>query len=294
MEKKLVKKKDLNNKRFLKKLSENHSGNKGFFKKLSENPALIVILVVVILTGALFGTYAYIYAGRKVYAYVKGTPIYNYEMSNEIVNQAEENNVNLNSIGTDPKGAFARYTLMSFAKRAVISRRLYYLMGIKDGFKCTKDDLDKALYDFKKNVIGNSNTPEKDFKNELEIRGINEEELKKILSEEIIANKEKDKLTKNITITPEEVKKYYKEWSYAYTNDGKENADKVFKEKYATIKSDALAMKKQDFLRKYTNNLIEKNKKYIQIDNRYKKFMRWVYRSLFNLSVPNQFKPGNV
>jgi len=267
---------------------------KSFLKKLTENPALIVILVVVILAGALFGTYAYIYAGRKVYAYVKGTPVYNYEVSNEIVNQAEKNNVNIDSIGTDPKGAFVRYTLMNLAKRTVISRRLYYLMGIKDGFKCTKSDLEKAMYNFRKNNVGNSDTPEKDFKNELEIRGITEKELEKILSEEVVANKEKDKLTSNITITPDEIEKYYKEWSYAYTNDGKEDAQKVFKEKYATIKSDALAMKKQDFLRKYTNKLIEENKKYIIIDNRYKKFMRWVYKSLFNLAVPDEFKPGTI
>ncbi len=264
------------------------------FGKLSKNPALIVILVVVILAAALLGTYAYIYAGRKVYAYVKGTPIYNYEMSNEIVNQAEKNNVNLNSIGTDPKGAFVRYTLTNFAKRAVISRRLYYLMGIKDGFKCTKSDLDKALYEFRKNNTAGSDTPEKDFENELSIRGIDEKELKKILAEEVIANKEKDKITEKITITPEEVEKYYKEWSYAYTNDNKEDPQKVFKEKYDTIKNDALAMKKQDFLRKYTNKLIEDNKKDIVIDNRYKKFMRWVYKSLFNLAVPDQFKPGTV
>ncbi len=273
---------------------KDNSVEKSFLRRITENPALMVILIVVILAGVLFGTYAYIYAGRKVYAYVKGTPIYNYEMSNEIVNQAEENNVNLESIGTDPKGAFVRYTLMNLAKRTVISRRLYYLMGIKDGFKCTKSDLEKAMYNFRKNNVGNSNTPEKDFKNELEIRGITEKELEKILSEEVVANKEKDKLTSNITITPEEVKKYYKEWSYAYTNDGKEDAQKVFKEKYATIKSDALAMKKQDFLRKYTNKLIEENKKYIIIDNRYKKFMRWVYKSLFNLAVPDEFKPGTI
>ncbi len=274
------------------KKAKKNNGN--IFKRISENPALIVILVVVILAAALLGTYAYIYAGRKVYAYVKGTPVYNYEMSNEIVNQAEKNNVNLDSIGTDPKGAFVRYTLMSLAKRAVISRRLYYLMGLKDGFKCTKSELDKALYEFRKNNVVGSDTPEKDFKNELEVRGVTEKQLEGILREEIIANKEKDKLTKNITITPEEVKEYYKEWSYAYTNDGKEDAEKVFKEKYDTIKNDALAMKKQDFLRKYTNKLIEENKKDIVIDNRYKKFMRWVYKALFNLAVPDEFKPGTV
>ena len=266
---------------------------KSFFKRIAENPALIVILVVVIVSAFLFGVYGYIYAGRNVYAYVKGTPIYNYEMSSEIVDQAYKNNVNLASIGTDPKGAFVRYTLTNFAKRAVIARRLYYLMGLKNHFTCSKEELDKALYDFKKQVIGDSTNPEQAFKTELENRGITEKQLLQILREKVIAQKEKDALTKNITITPEEVKKYFKEWSYAYVKDG-QNPEEVFKKEYDKIKSDALSFKKQQYLVKYTNNLINKNKKYIVIDNRYKKFMRWFYRSLLNLAVPSQFKPGEV
>ncbi len=266
---------------------------KSFFRRIVENPALIVLIVVGILAVALFGFYAYVYAGRNVYAYVDGTPIYNYEMSNEIVDQAYKNNVNLSSIGTDPKGAFVKYTLTNFAKRAVFSRRLYYLMGLKDGFTCSNDELNKALYDFKKQVLKGSTNPEEDFKNELEDRGITLNELKDILREKVIAQKEEDKLTANITVTPQDVKKYFDEWSYAYVKKGQDK-DKVFKDKYDQIKSDTLYMKKQDFLRKYTNKLLSENKGKIIIDNRYKKFMRWVYRSLFNLAVPSQFKPGSV
>ena len=267
--------------------------NQSFFKRIIENPALIVILVVVIVSAFLFGVYGYIYAGRNVYAYVKGTPIYNYEMSNEIVDQAYNNNVNLASVGTDPKGAFVRYTLTKFAKRAVIARRLYYLMGLKNHFSCSKDELDKALYDFKKQVIGDSANPEQAFKTALEDRGITERELLQILQEKVIAQKEKDELTKNITITPEDVKKYFDEWSYAYVKDG-QNPKEVFQKEYDKIKSDALSFKKQQYLVKYTNNLIDENKKDIVIDNRYKKFMRWFYKSLLNLAVPSQFEPGEV
>jgi len=267
--------------------------NKGFLKRIVENPALIVILVVVIVSAILFGAYGYIYAGRNVYAYVKGTPIYNYEMSSEIVDQAYSNNVNLASIGTDPKGAFVRYTLTKFAKRAVIARRLYYLMGLKNHFTCSKDELDKALYDFKKQVIGDSENPEQAFKTALEDRGITEKELLQILQEKVIAQKEKEELTKNITITPEDVKKYFDEWSYAYVKDGQDPKE-VFQKEYDKIKNDALSFKKQQYLVKYTNNLINENKKYIVIDNRYKKFMRWFYKSLLNLAVPSQFKPGEV
>jgi hypothetical protein len=272
---------------------ENRKENKNFFRNILDNPALLVILVVVLVAAVLFGVYGYIYAGRNVYAYVKGTPIYNYEMSNEIVDQAYANNVNLDSIGTDPKGAFVKYTLTKFAKRAVVSRRLYYLMGLENHFTCSKDELNKALYDFKKEMIGGTANPEQAFKTELSDRGITENELMKILQEKVIAQKEKDELTKNITITPEEVKKYFNEWSYAYVKKG-QDPNEVFKNEYEKIKEDALALKKQQYLIKYTNDLIDKNKKDIVIDNRYKKFMRWFYKSLLNLAVPSQFKPGEI
>ena len=267
--------------------------NESLIKKILNNPALIILIVVLVLVVALLGVYAYIYSGRNVYAYVDQTPIYNYEMSNEIVNQAYKNNVNLDSIGTDPKGAFVKYTLTDFAKREVISRRLYYLMGIKDGFTCKKDELDKAFYNFKKQVLSGSTNPEQDFKNELSNRGITESELKNVLREKIIAEKEQDKLTSNISVSSEEVKEYFDEWSYAYVKDGQDK-EQVFKDNYKQIESDALDLKKQDYLRKYTNKLMDGNKGKIVIDNRYKKFMRWVYRSLLNLAVPSQFKPGTV
>ncbi len=276
-----------------KKERVNSKIDKNIFRRIIKNPALMILSLIVVLVVALLGTYAYIYRGKNVYAYINKTPIYNYEMSNEIVEQAYKNNVNLGSIGSSPKDAFVKYTLTNFAKRALISRRFYYLMGIKDHFECSTDELDKALYNFKKETIGNSASPEQDFKKELNLRGISNSNLLQILKEKTIAQKEMDKLTSNITATPEEVKKYYDEWSYAYVKNGK-NEDVVFKEKYNQIRNDTLDMKKQEYLRKYTNNLIEKNKDNIILDNRYKKFMRWVYGSLLNLSVPSQFEPGKL
>ena len=267
--------------------------HRSLLRKIVENPALIVIIVITFLVVSLFGTYAYIYAAKNVYAYVDGMPVYQYEMSNEIIDQAIKNNVDLGSIGTDPKGAFAKYTLTEFAKRAIFSRKLYYIIAIKDGFTCTKNELDKAFYDFKKQNLSGTANPEEEFKKILDMRGITEKQLRTVLREEVIAQKEKDKLTANITVSPEEVQKYFDEWSYAYVKGGQDKGQ-VFKEQYARIKSDALDMKKQDYLRKYTNNLMEKDKNNIVIDNRYKKFMRWAYSSLLNLAVPPQFKPGTV
>ena len=273
-----------------KKGLKNH---RSLFRKIVENPALIIVIVIAFLVVALLGSYAYIYAGRNVYAYVDGMPVYQYEMSNEIVDQAIKNNVDFGSIGTDPKGDFVKYTLTEFAKRAIFSRKFYYIIGIKDGFTCTKDEINKAFYDFKKQTLSGSINPEEEFKKVLNISGITEKELRAILREKVIAQKEKDKLTADITVSPEDVQKYFDEWSYAYAKDGQDKG-KIFKEQYGQIKSDALDIKKQDYLRKYTNNLMEKDKNSIVIDNRYKKFMRWAYGSLLNLAVPPQFKPGTV
>ena len=264
-----------------------------FLKRLLK-PPFVVLTVVVILVAVLFGTYAYVYSGKNVYIYAQGKPIYNYEMSSAIVEQAYKNNVNLGSIeqGT-PKGAFVKYTLNKLAEREVISNKLLYLMGLKDGYSCSPSELDKAMYEFKKGVTGISSDPEKNFESELELRNITVNQLKQILKEKVIADKETDKLTKNITVTPQEVENYYKEWSFAYSEKGKTDSE-IFKEKYDKIKDDTLYSKKQQYMNKFITKLIDENKDKIVIDNRYKKFMRWIYSSILNLAVPDEFKPGKL
>lgn len=264
-----------------------------FLKRLF-SPPFVVLTIVAILAAALFGTYAYVYSGRNAYIYVQDKPIYNYEMSNAIIEQAYKNNVNLGSIEQgNPKSAFVKYTLNKLAEREVISDKLLYLMGLKDNYSCSPAELDKSMYEFKKTVTGISNDPEKNFESELELRNITVRQLKQILKEKVIVNKETDKLTRNITVTPKEVRDYYKEWSFAYSEKGKTD-DEIFREKYDKIKDDTLYSKKQQYMNKFITKLINENKDKIVIDNRYKKFMRWIYSRVLNLAVPDEFKPGKL
>jgi hypothetical protein len=125
-----------------------------FFRRLFKFP-LIILTIIVIIIAILFGAYGYIYSGKSVYAYVKGEPVYYYEMFNEIVDQARKNNVSVLSLqGGDPQSAFARYTINTFAKEEVISRKFFYLMALEDNFDCTLSELDTAMYEFKKAVTG--------------------------------------------------------------------------------------------------------------------------------------------
>ncbi|MEA3312904.1 MAG: hypothetical protein U9Q18_00835, partial [Caldisericota bacterium] len=214
-----------------------------FFRRLFKLP-LIIFTIIVIIAAILFGVYGYIYSGKNVYAYVKGEPIYYYEMSNEIVEQARKNFVSVSLLqGGDPQSAFARYAIDSFAKEEVISRKFFYLMGVQDNFNCTESELDTAMYEFKKAVTGISDDPVENLASELALRQITEQQLRNVLRGKIIAQKEIDKLTQHIVLTPDEIYAYYEEWSFAYEEEGK-TSEEIFKEKYDIIERSALSLKK--------------------------------------------------
>jgi len=264
-----------------------------FFRRLFKFP-LIILTIIAVIAAILFGAYGYIYSGKNIYAYVKDEPIYYQEMFNEIVEQARKNNVSVLMLqGGDPQSAFARYTINSFAKEEVLSRKLFYLMGLQDNFNCTASELDAAMYEFKKAVTGISDDPAENLASELALRQITEQQLRIVLRGKIIAQKEIDKLTQHIVLTPEEIYAYYEEWSFAYDEEGK-TSEEIFKEKYDKIERAALSLEKRQYMIKLKANLMEENEPEIIIDNRYKRFMRWFYQDIMNLVVPDEFQPEQV
>ncbi len=261
-----------------------------FFRRLFKLP-LLILTIIVIVAAILLGIYGYIYSGKNVYAYVKGEPIYSYEMSNEIVDQAYKKNVSvLQLLGGDPQSALTLSALNSLAKKEVISRKFFYLMGLQDNFNCTASELDAAMYEFKKAATGIPDNQEENFASELAFRRITEQQLRAVLREKIIAQKEIDKLTQHIVLTPEEIYVYYEEWSFAFAEEGK-TSEEIFTEKYDKIERSALTLEKQQYLIKLRTNLMDENESEIIIDNRYKRFMRWFYQNIMNLVVPDEFQP---
>lgn len=252
--------------------------------------AIILLIVVVVASGF----FLYIGRYRNVFALVKGTKIYNNELYYETVKQAERLNfLGYDPLSSDPKTENARKIIIAYAKEKIIAERLYYLMGVEDGFVASEEEVKSAFEEFKNSVTENSEDPEKDFQDELKFRDLTERMLKNILKEEIIADKEKDKLTESIDVSENDVKEYFVEWGSGYGANGK-NDDEIYKEKYGKIKQDALNMKKGDYLDVYSKKLVESNKDYIFMDNVYKKFMRWFYEDFLGLSVPDQYKAESL
>jgi hypothetical protein len=89
------------------------------------------------------------------------------------------------------------------------------------------------------------------------------------------------------------VREYFNERGSGYGANGKNN-EQIYKEKYETIKQDALYMKKSDYLDAYSKKLIADNAKYISMDNVHKKFMRWYYQVFLDLPVPDQYLVNNT
>ena len=262
---------------------------KGKRTKIKKKLALVIIIALIIVI-ICTGVFLYFKSYKNIYATVKGTKIYYNHLYYETVKQAERLNfLGYDPLSTDPKAENVRKMIIDYAEEKIIAERLYYLMGVEDGFSASSEEVQSAFEQFKNSVTENSEDPEKDFKDELELRDLTERGLKNILREEIVAGKEKDKLMENMDVSENDVKEYFNEWGSGYGANGK-NDDEIYKEKYDKIKQDALSMKRSDYLDAYSKKLIETNKNYISMDNIYKKFMRWFYESFLDLPIPDQYK----
>jgi hypothetical protein len=253
--------------------------------------AVIIVLIFVIVFSGLF---FYIWSYKNVYAIVMGTKIYYSQLYYEAVKQAEKVNfLGYDPLSSDPKVENARRMIMDYAEDRVLSERLYYLMGVKDGFSASDNEIETAFENYKNDITKGSTDPEKDFKDDLKARGLTEQGLRGILKNDIIASREKDKLTENINVSESDVREYFNDWGSGYGTNGKNN-EQIYKEKYETIKQDAFYMKKSDYLDAYSKKLIADNAKYISMDNVYKRFMRWYYQAFLDLPVPDQYLVDNT
>jgi len=258
------------------------------FKKV-----IIPLLIILVILGGVAAAFAaYLLPWKNVYATVKGTKVYEYSMSHQMLEQAQKFNVSPSAFVTnDPQSNAQTQMVTENARNEVMYTRLFYLVGIKDGFTATQDEVNSAIEAFKKTLtLSNGETLEQAYKNELDARGLTEKDYIEIVKESLISQKEKDKLTANITLTDKELKSYFDEWGFGY--DPK-NPDRqaVYNKNIEQIKKDATAMKKNDYLLGIERNLLSDSMSEISFDNPYKKFMRWWYGSFLGETIPDQYKP---
>jgi hypothetical protein len=250
--------------------------------------ALVIVAAILVIFS---GVFLYLLNYKNVFVMIKGTKVSNSEMYFEATQQAEKlNYLGFNPLSSDPAQQNVYNMIMDYAKQMVVAQRLYYLMGIQDGYAATDQEIEKAYQDYKTKVTKGSTDPEQTFKDSLKTSELTDSQLRNILKEQIIAGKEEDKLTSNINLTEADIRAYFDEWASGYGANGKNN-DQIYKEKYDQIKADAISMKKSDYIDSNSKNLIQQNIKEIDTDNVYKKFMRWVYNDFLGQSVPTEYVP---
>ncbi len=263
-------------------------------KKINKKKITLAIIaaVIVIIGGISLVFTEYLLPWRNVYVTVKETKVYEYSMSYEMIEQADALNVPYSSFVTeDPKSNMARQMVTDNARNEVIYKRLFYLMGIKDGFDVAQDEINAALETFKKNTnLGTNESVEQSYKDELDARGLSGKDFMEIVKENIIVQKEKDKLTANIALSDKDLKAYFDEWGFGY-DPKNPNRQEVYGKNIEQIKKDALYMKKKDYLTGIEKKLLADNMSEISFDNPYKKFMRWLYGDFLGTSIPDEYKP---
>jgi hypothetical protein len=252
-----------------------------------------VLLSLVIIGGIAASSAVYLFLPWKnVYVTAKGTKVYEYSMSNEMVEQADALNAPYTAfVSEDPTSIATTQLVTSNARNEVIYKRLFYIMGLKDGFTATQDEINTAIDAFKKKANqGTNESVEQSYKDELSVRSLTEKEFAEIVKENIISQKEEAKLTASITLSDKELKAYIDEWGFGYDSKNP-NRQEVYEKNIEQIKKDALNMKKEDYITDLEKKLLADSMNEISFDNPYKKFMRWLYGSFLGISIPDQYKP---
>ena len=96
-----------------------------------------------------------------------------------------------------------------------------------------------------------------------------------------------ESLTKNTTVSSDEVREYFATWGWSYTDAG--GRELTFEQASARLAEDALATKKLQLISENRTLFLKKESSLVNGDTRYKQFMRW-WDIMFGIQVPDSLE----
>lgn len=106
-----------------------------------------------------------------------------------------------------------------------------------------------------------------------------------------ICNAYEDNLTKNITVSENEIKDFYATWRPDYTD--KTGKQLSLQQAYRKVRSDALATKRLQVITSERQRLLKSHSNAVQLDTRYKSFLRR-WDTTFGIEIPDALNPMTV
>ena len=199
---------------------------------------------------------------------------------------------NLNS--TNPKELAASRNVLQLAYVNLISNAILYNKALEENISISEEEVNSYIDNLKNKVAQDYNDKDLGLEVFLDSIGVQKDALKEIVQKMLIAQKEEDVLTKDITVSKEEVVEFYNNFWSAYVDNEKDKAT-YFEQNYEKIKADTLKSKKSNYVQATLRpTLVRDHINDVKIDNPYKAFMRFWYGSFLGTNIPEVYKAISV
>ena len=264
-------------------------------KKKNSNYRRVFIIGIIIVLGVLSIGCA-IYTGiflpwKDVYFKIEENRVTYDEINYQVYLAAKTLNAPLPDLSsTNPQVLASSRAVLQLAYVYAMSDAILYNKAVKAHLTVSNEEVEAYINNLKKSISSELNYKTETMEDFLNSIGVRKNKLETIVHKKLLAEKEKDRLTENIIVTREEVYSFYNEFSNAYVKNEKEK-DTYLKENYAKVESDALKNKKEHYVMStLRNTLIKDEIQKIEIDNPYKKLMRFWYGTFLGTEIPEIYK----
>ncbi len=265
-------------------------------RKADVKKLLIPIFSLLVIVAIFISVYALVFLPWKnVFLEVDKNKITYDEINYQIYLAAKTLNAQLPSLtSSDPKELAIARNVLQLAYVNTISDAILVDLAEKNNIKVSQTEINNYVDNLKEEIGKDFTNKDLALEDFLITINVSKNSFPKIVEKLLLAKKEEDELTKNISVSEKEVKDFYNDFWAAYTND-QNKKDAYFKENYSLIEKDALTNKKNNYVNQtLRQTLIRDNINLIKVDNPYKKLMRFWYGTFLGTDVPEIYRITNI
>jgi hypothetical protein len=184
---------------------------------------------------------------------------------------------------TSPKAQYLAAGLKTEAIQRLVVMHAQAVEAVKLGIAVSPSDVDAAVQTYVKEHATADDTAE--------IQKLESPDMRSYIELRVISKAYEDSLTKDATMSADEVQQYFATWGWNYKNaQGKQL---TFAQARQQLTKDALANKKFQLVLENRSQLLKEVSTLVNGDTRYKQFIRW-WHIMFGIQVPDALQPLRV
>jgi len=180
---------------------------------------------------------------------------------------------------SDPKTQFLTAGLRTEAIQRLIILHAQSVEALQQGIVASPSIIDTAVEAYVKDHASADDTAE--------IQRLHSQDMRSYVQLWTVSKAYEESLTKNVTVSPDEVHQYYSTWGWNYTNKAGQRL--TLEQAGTKLAEDALVNKKFQLVLENRTQLLKKDSGLVVGDTRYKQFMRW-WDIMFGIQVPDSLQ----